>query len=116
MMLLMASLLLTRRTIPAIRLAGPTTSSVKRAAVMTCFLTSFICSPLHLMLILWLRLWFLANNTLTLDILAHAFVAPLSVGHDDSTTCMLALALVGGSNGIAAIVEDFNSVARFEVA
>ncbi len=30
---------------PAIRLAGPTTSSVKRAAVMTCFLTSFICSP-----------------------------------------------------------------------
>src|SRR5258708_4148623 len=50
MMMLMASLLLTRRTMPAIRLAGPTTSSVKRAAVMTCFLTSFNCSPFHFIL------------------------------------------------------------------
>src|SRR5260221_13733943 len=54
--------------------------------------TCHMFSRRALPLILRLRLRFLAHNALTLDILAHPLIAPLSIDHDHSTTCMLALA------------------------
>ena len=63
-------------------------------------------------LILRLRLRFLANNALTLNILAHPLIATLSIGHDHSTTRMLALALKCSLDRIATLVNDFKSLAR----
>src|SRR5260221_10638167 len=78
--------------------------------------TRHVFSRRALPLILRLRLRFLANNALTLNILAHPLIVTLSRGHDDATTCMPALTLKCSLDRITDLVQDFNGVARFKVA